>query len=422
MSIAWTVTPEEKAYLRDLVKKQIEIASLPVMEERRQRWYAHNALRGALPMLVMEMGTFQASVMPEPRCTSPGALLIERQLVTHITSHELIDDDKVVPDVFVVPWQIHIREFGIDVERTTAQDAQGRALGYATDHPIKNLQEDFHKLKPSDFYVDRETTLAQKAFVEDLIGDIMPVQIENLTLKWFLAPSSKVVRLMGMERMLFALMDTPDLMRELYAFIRGQSMRAVAWMEQENLLTLNNGNHYVGAGSYGFTDELPTAALKGNGKVTPADLWGNVNSQETVGLSPQMYREFIYPTYRDMTEPFGLAYYGCCEPVHDIWDDCISQLPHLRKVSVSPWCDETFIGERLRDSQVIYSRKPSPNLIGVGDFYPDAYREHIAATVRAARGCTLEIVHRDIYTLVGDRTRAGRAIAIARQVIDELWQ
>jgi hypothetical protein len=89
---------------------------------------------------------------------------------------------------------------------------------------------------------------------------------------------------------------------------------------------------------------------------------------------------------------------------------------------VSPWCDEPFIGERLRDSQVIYSRKPSPNLIGVGDFDPDAYRSHIAATVQAARGCTLEIIHRDIYTLVGDRTRAGRAIAIARQVVDDLWR
>jgi hypothetical protein len=422
MGFGWTATPEEKAYLRDLAKKQVEYASLPVMAERKQQWYAHNALHGTRPMLVMEMATFADSVMPGLWCTSPGAMLIERQLVTHITSHELIDDDKVVPDVFVVPWLIHIKEFGIEVARTTAQDAQGRSLGYATDHPIKNLEEDLTKLKPSEFYVDREGTLAQKAFVEEVIGDIMPVEIENVSLRWFLAPSSKVVHLMGMERMLLALMDTPDLMRELYAFIRDQSMRAVAWMEQENLLTLNNGNHYVGAGSYGFTDELPTAEHRANGKVRPADLWVNVNSQETVGLSPQMYREFIYPTYRDMAEAFGLSYYGCCEPVHDIWDDCISQLPHLRKVSVSPWCDEAFIGERLRDSRVIYSRKPSPNLIGVGDFCPDAYREHIAATLQAARGCTLEIIHRDIYTLVGDRTRAGRAIAIARQAIDDLWQ
>jgi hypothetical protein len=392
------------------------------MEERKQRWYAHNALCEARPMLVMEMGTFQDSVLPELRCTSLEARLVEQQLVTWITNHELIDDDKVVPDFFVVPWQIQIRQFGIDVKRFTAQDAQGRRLGYATDHPIVDLERDFAKLKPSEFHVDREATLAQKALVEDVLGDIMPVRIENRALQWFLTPSSKVVHLMGMERMLYALMDTPDLMRELYAFIRDQSKRAVAWMEQEGLLTLNNGNHYVGAGSYGFTDKLPTAQHKTTGKVTPADLWVNVNSQETVGLSPQMYREFIYPTYRDIAEAFGLVYYGCCEPVHDIWEECISQLPHLRKVSVSPWCDEPFMGERLRDRQVIYSRKPSPNLIGVGEFDPGAYREHIATTLRAARGCTLEIVHRDIYSLVGDRTRAGRAIAIARQAIDDLWE
>jgi hypothetical protein len=330
MSVRWTVTPKEKRYLRDLAKKQVEYASLPIMAERRRCWYAHNALRGTRPMLVMEMGTFQDSVLPELQCTSRGARLIERQLVTWITNHELIDDDKVIPDVFIVPWQIQIKEFGLDIKRTTAQDAQGRALGYATDHPIQDLEADFAKLGPSEFAVDRDQTLAQKAFVEDVIGDILPVQIENVSLRWFLTPSSKVVHLMGMERMLYALMDTPDLMCKLYAFIRDQILRAVAWMEQENLLTLNNGNHYVGAGSYGFTDELPTAGHKANGKVTAADLWLNVNSQETVGLSPQMYREFIYPTYRDIAQAFGMVYYGCCEPVHDIWEDSISQLPHLR--------------------------------------------------------------------------------------------
>ena len=139
--------------------------SLPIMEERKRRWYAHNALCEARPMLVMEMGTFQESVLPELRCTSPEARFIERQLVTWITNHELIDDDKVVPDYFVVPWQIHIRQFGLDVKRTTARDAQGRALGYATDHPIVDLERDFAKLKPSEFHVDREATLAQKALV-----------------------------------------------------------------------------------------------------------------------------------------------------------------------------------------------------------------------------------------------------------------
>jgi len=38
------------------------------------------------------------------------------------------------------------------------------------------------------------------------------------------------------------------------------------------------------------------------------------------------------------------------------------------------------------------------------------------------RRCTLEIIHRDIYSLVGEQTRAGRAIAIARQAIEDVWE
>jgi hypothetical protein len=417
-----SVTAEERTYLRELARKQLEYAHLPVMDERRELWYAHNALCSARPILVMEMGTFRDSILPEPRCTSPAAQFIERQLLTHVLNHELIDDDKVVPDVFVVPWQIHIREFGLDIKRTRARDSRGVELGYSVDHPIVELERDFAKLQPSTFAVDREGTAQARTLAEDVLGDILPVEVQNWSLRWFLTPSEKVVHLMGMQAMLLSLMDTPELMHRLYTFVTEQTLRAVAWMEDEGLMTLDNGNHYAGAGSYGFTDELPTAACRNGAPVRRADVWANLNSQETVGLSPAMYHEFILPHYCQLAEGFGLVYYGCCEPVHSIWDGGIEHLPQLRKVSISPWCDEEFMGERLRGSKVIYSRKPSPNLIGVGTFDPDAYRAHIADTVRAARGCTLEIVHRDIYTLVGDRTRAGRAISIAREVVDELWE
>jgi len=416
------ITPKEKTYLRELARKQREYAHLPVMAERRALWYAHNALQSERPILVMEMGTFRDSILPEPRCASRAGQFIENQLQAHILNHELIDDDKVVPDVFVVPWLIHIREFGLDVHRTRARDSRGVELGYSTDHPIVDLARDLRKVGPSEFSVDREGTARLRALAEDVLGDILPVEVQNWNLRWFLTPSAKVVHLMGMQAMLLALVDTPDLMHRLYDTLVEQILRAVSWMEEEGLLTLDNGNHYAGAGSFGFTDELPLAACRDGGPVTRADLWANLNSQETVGLSPAMYKEFILPAYHALAQEFGLVYYGCCEPVHTIWDGCIDGLPHLRKVSISPWCDEDFMGERLRGSGVIYSRKPSPNLIGVGEFDPQAYREHIAETVRAARGCTLEIVHRDIYTLVGDRTRAGRAIAIAREVVDELWE
>ena len=65
-----------------------------------------------------------------------------------------------------------------------------------------------------------------------------------------------------------------------------------------------------------------------------------MDSQETSGLSPRMYAEIVFPYYREVMAQFGLVSYGCCEATHAIWEDCLSKVPNLRKVSISPWCDE----------------------------------------------------------------------------------
>jgi hypothetical protein len=389
---------------------------------------------------VMEMDTFERDMLPQPRCTSPAAVMMEQSLLRHIINHECIGDDKVVPDYFVVTWQIHIDEFGVEIPQEHADDGRGHAIGYRWRHPIKTLKGDFHILKPATYSVDRERTLAIRDLANDVLGDILPAKIENHSFHWHAAPSAKVVSLMGLERMMLSLVDEPEEMHALYAYLRDNILAYARWQERENLFTLNNGNHYAGAGSYGFTHELPShphrerlastpdpverpsEAYARTQTVTTRDLWLNINSQETVGVSPRMYKRFIFPYYRDLAAEFGLVYYGCCEPVHDIWDCCVSKYPNLRKVSVSAWCDEDFMGEALRGSRVIYSRKPSPNSIGVGrDFDTDAFSAHMRKTLVAAKGCHLEFIFRDVYTLTGDQTKPGKAVAITRRLIDETW-
>ena len=80
-----------------------------------------------------------------------------------------------------------------------------------------------------------------------------------------------------------------------------------------------------------------------------------------------------------------------------------------------------FIGAELRKAGVIYSRKPRPNYIGVGKMDDEAFAEHVAQTVRAARGGHLEIVFRNIYTLDGDVSKPGRAVKIVREQFDRIW-
>ena len=61
---------------------------------------------------------------------------------------------------------------------------------------------------------------------------------------------------------------------------------------------------------------------------------------------------------------------------------------------------------------MIYSRKPSPNFIGVGNFDELAFTEQITKTLKAAKDCTVEFSFRDIYTLNGDIKKPGKAVKI----------
>lgn len=411
----------EREYLRALARQVLEYAQSPQMRAREALWYRHNARKGERPMVVMELNTFAPDIMPPLQCESELGKLIEHQLQEKLVNERLIKDDKVISPFFDVPWQIHLNHHGLTIRRVHAKDSQGRSLGFADEHVLRELPRDLEKLRPSEYWVDRAATARIDEQVMDLIGDILPVRRVNRSLDWHPAPSMHAVHMMGLEALMVAMIDEPDAVTELYRLITDDILRYVDWQASEGLLVLNNRNDYAGAGSYGFTDELPTGCRE-TGRVLPRDLWGNMNSQETVCISPAMYEELVAPHYRRIADHFGLMYYGCCEPVHAIYARSLASIPNLRKVSVSPWCDQAAMGEMLAGSRVIFSRKPSPNYVGVGArLDEDAFRAHVMETLRAARRCKLEFICRDIYALNGDPTKPGQAVGIIRACIDSLW-
>ena len=419
---SYKILKKEQLYLRELAKKQLEYSELPVMEERTRHWYANNDLKGEKPIIVIEHGPFREELFPEIFCESEAAVAVEKELLANIVNFELINDDKVVPSYFPINRKIHMKELDQDRVVHRAADAKGRELGYSFEHPIKDLKKDFGKLKKSVYSYDEKGTNEHQAFAQDLLGDILDVKITNNSLLWFMSFTARAVNLMGLERLMYSIPDYPDETKKFFDFILKDSFDYIDWQEKNGLLILDNGNTRAGAGSYGFTDELPTEEFHKTGNITTKDIWGNMNSQESVGLSPAMYEEFIFPIFKMAAERFGMVYYGCCEPVHEIWESCISTLENLRKVSISPWCDEDYMGEALRGSDIIYSRKPSPNFLGVGSFDEDAFTEYMEKTMIAARGCHAEIIFRDIYTLTDDITKAGKAVKIVRRLIEDMWR
>ena len=414
----WTIPRKEARYLRDLADIQATYAALPVMDDRKRQWTALNdGQPGAIPPVIIETWTFDRDFLPDSilRCTTPEGRRIEKQLLRNVRNFELINDDKVTPDTFDIGWMVSIDEYGLHIPREVVKDAEGVPTGYRWEHPLKNLERDLHLLKPAQCSVDRERTYAWQAYVQSVIGDALPVCIRTGTFGSTML-THRVIELMGMEAYFMAIYDSPDAVHELMVFLRDNSLRLMRWAEDEKLLRANSGNQDSFGSSYNFTTKLPQSTCAEQ-PVRQSDMWGNANSQETVGMSPQMFHEFCFPYYRDVVEPMGMMYYGCCEPADPFWDD-ISQLPHLKKVSISRWCDQVYMGEALRGSDIVFSRKPDPNFLSLDHkLDEDAWAAHIRETLDVTRDVFVEFIIRDVYTLHGNINNAKKSVDIARREI-----
>lgn len=404
------VFENEKQYLRDLAKKQKELANMPVMKERERLWLLHNSLQGERPMVVMEENTFLGEILPPLKCESEDGKWMEKKLFQAILPEQLFQDDKVVTEEFKVDVQAELHLFDVPVKKIFASDG----VGFHIEPVLECLEEDMEILKDSVFSYDKEETLRKKQAAEEVFGDILHVRLYNSVNHWGFALTEKIVFLMGMENMFVAMKIEEDEFHALMTRLVAEMTRFLRWQEEQGILFLNNGNDYMGSGSYCRTNELPGADF--DGRVLSKHLWGHMNSQESIGISPEMYHEFIAPYFGKMAQEFGLLYYGCCEPVNMYWDQDISKYANLRKVSISPWCDEEFMAERLSGGRVIYSRKPSPNFIGVKKaFDEEAFRKYIRHTEELTVQCKHEYIFRDIYTLHGNMEKVRRAVQIVRE-------
>lgn len=404
------MTEREKNYLRELAYQQKEMANLPVMEKRKELWYLHNELKGVRPMVVLEEETFLDEILPPLQCENADAQRMERQLLKTMLPQQIFQDDKVVTEDFLIDVQIENRLFNVDMKKKFASDS----IGYHIEPIIETLEEDMGKLGDSVFINHKEETERRVVIAQETFGDILNVKLQNSMNQWEFSLTEKIVWLMGMENMFCSMVTEEDDFHQLMEKLVMEMIRFLRWQEKEGVLFLNNGNDYMGSGSYCFSKELPGEDYKG--KVLSRHLWGHMNSQESIGISPEMYHEFMAPYFSKMAEEFGLLYYGCCEPVELYWDRDISKYAHLRKVSISPWCNEEMMAERLSGGKVIYSRKPSPNFLGVQkEFDEEKFRKYIRHTAELTKGCHTEYIFRDIYKLHGNKEKLARAVKIVRE-------
>ena len=407
------ISAKEREIIRELAKKQLEVANSPKNQERIALWKRHNALKGERPVLHIEVDNFvQEAIVPRMQCEDPVARWIEGRLRHSVINLTEFDDDKVVPDYLGIWVDRNYKPLGFNIQTYSASDG---GLGHQFEHLISDLGEEFDKIKHSEFEMKDDEFQLHFDTATDIIGDIMPVKRVMKSL--FCPLTQDVVHIMGLENMLYSLYDYPDELKQMLEMLADGYIAHHEMLEKNGYLMPTTGFEETNQGSLSFTDELPS-----EGPVTVGQVWGFMDSQETVGVSRDMFEEIIWPAYHRLGETFGLLSYGCCEPLDPVWD-LVGSFSNIRKASISAWANEEKMGEYLRGSKTIYQRKPSPNFLGVGEkLDEDAWREHIEHTLKCAQGCKLEMTVRDVYTINNDISKVQRAVQIMRESIDKLWQ
>jgi hypothetical protein len=401
------ISPADRQVLRRLASQVAELAARPIEHEKRRLWYKLNALEPTRPVVFCdpENGWNEIVTLDQLECEGDLALRWEMTLRKEIFWGAEMCDDRVVLPSFVVPHVYTESDWGMHEQKIGGHDGGS----YTWEAPLKSF-DDLDKLHTPVIQVDEEATARVVELAEETLGDLLEVRLQTAWW-WTLGMTWTLINLRGLTNFMYDLVDSPDQVHQLLTILRDGHLAKLDYLEENGLLSLNNDGTYVGSGGFGWSHELPQPGF--DGKVRTIDMWGFGESQETIGVSPKMFAEYILPYQIPILERFGLNCYGCCEPVDKRWE-YIKDIPRLRRVSVSPWANIPDLADMMED-RFIMSIKPSPTPLAVGHFDEDEVRKQLREALEPTRDCRVEVIMKDNHTIGNDPQRVVRWVEIARE-------
>jgi hypothetical protein len=398
----------DRAVLRDLARRYAAVCADPAMDERRDLWRRHNSLQPTRALLYVR--AFAWHEMPAAQCACEDALLrgYENWFRQQLFWAALGDDAIFEP--WVTVGAVHrCSGWGVPIARHRT-DAPGGS--YKIDYPLKT-PDDLAKLRAPWHEIDEAATAQRAERLHDVLGDLLTINIDRgpAYRMWSADISTDLGHLRGIEHFMLDMLDRPEWLHELCAFLAAGVARTHAQAEAAGDWGL--GCHQNQAMAYAL--ELPDPAPNTNA-VSRASLWTYAAAQEFTAVSPAMHDEFLLRYQLPLLAPFGLAAYGCCEDLtHKI--DLLRQIPNLRRIAVSPFANVARCAEQIGGDYVL-SYRPSPaDMVGYG-FDPDRVRTILRRDLAACAGCHVDITLKDVETVQSDPERVRRWVALVREVTE----
>jgi hypothetical protein len=390
------VSKTDRDLLRELASQAAEIAALPQQQETIALWKTLNGLQPARPMVTIDQIPWhEMNVDGEltPQTKDSFCRTIETGLRRTLYSWRHMPVDMVVQPVVPINKVIHGASFGITtIEQIAVSDADNDVVGHLYIDQMET-QEDLEKIRLPQVALDVQATARVEEAAHEIFDGILEVQMQG-PIPMFV-PWDLIVQWRSPEKLLLDLAIRPEFMHQLMSRLTAAYLSLLDQLEALGLLGSHQPTiHCTGA----FSAELPAA---GYDPLSPRanDLWTCGMAQIFSSVSPAMHQEFELAYANEWYARFGLVYYGCCEPL-DKKMHIVREIPHLRKISMSPWVDQEE-GAKQIGPDFVFSRKPSPAFLAVDAWSPEAVAQDLRDTIEICKryGCPLELILKDISTV-----------------------
>jgi hypothetical protein len=403
-----SVNMKDRALLINLAETYQRYAEDPIEIEKQTLQRRKNNLDWVRPLVICfpEISWREIIRDEDLLCEGQIARGWERQLRQLIFTAET-GSDECLPGSFNLGFVHSGLDWGIGMQ----QIGDLNAGSYRWEAPIQK-PEDIEKMKLPTMEVDFDGSDALLGLAEDVFSGVLPVKRKEAWF-WTTGLTQTFIYLRGLEQMMFDMMDNPAFVHALMALLADGTGMFLDELEQKGLLFHNWDIAYCGSGGLGLTDALPQQDYAGI--VRLRDQWGFSESQETVGVSPRMFSEFILPYQKPLMEKFGLTYYGCCEPVDQRWK-YLREIPNLRRISVSPWSDRQKMADFL-GREYVFCLKPNPAFVAFDQFPEEEIRQYVRETLAIAGECHLEFILKDVTTVRQQPDRIKRWVKAVKEEI-----
>ena len=405
---------DEFQIFRELASEYKEICLSKRQKELREIWRAHNSLeKTEIPVVCSwDEGSNIAGELlrSELKCSDKRLAPYELFLRNSIYHNKMGDDWIYEPWLTIPAVQKRPKDRGF-----WGQIVKETRIGQAfIIKPSINKPEDIDSLIYIPYQIDKEATAELVSFYKEALDGILEICVNRRPIYHEFGASdisTSLSELLGLENMMLAMVEEPELVHALAAFLRDSILKQFKEGEENDCWTACGG--WWESEGTPYCRDLPDPAPNkhySSGK----NLWKFMAAQEFTLISPQMHEEFLLQYQMPIMEKFGLVSYGCCEDQTNKIN-LLRKIPNLRRIGVTPVANVAKCAEQIEDKYV-FAWRPNPAMV-CAFFDITTIRTQIRKGLDESRGCIIDIMLKDVSTVQNEPDRLFKWVNIVKEEV-----